>query len=150
MTNDELISTLNNLIETSKDGAEGFKTCSEDASDPHLKEELAKRSEGCTLAARELQDLVISLGGKPATGTSVAGTLHRRWVDIKAAILGKDDEAILNECERGEDTAVRSYRRALDKSLPPEVNLVIERQYQGVLGTHDDVKRMRDQLHANH
>jgi len=77
----------------------------EHASDPHLKEEFATRAERCALAARELQDLVVSLGGKPAVSPSLSGTLHRRWVDIKAAILGKDDEAILNECERGEDVA---------------------------------------------
>lgn len=149
MTHDELISTVNNLIETCKDGAEGFRTCSEDASDPHLKEELATRAESCALAARELQDLVVSLGGKPAVAPSLSGTLHRRWVDIKAAILGKDDEAILNECERGEDVAVRSYRRALEKTLPPEVSTIIERQYHGVLQNHDAVKKMRDQLHAH-
>lgn len=150
MTHDELISTLNNLIETCKDGAEGFKTCSEDANDLHLKEELATRSQSCGLAAGELQDLVVNLGGKPAVGPSLSGALHRRWVDIKAAILGKDDEAILNECERGEDVAVHSYRRALEKTLPPEVNTIIERQYHGVLQNHDAVKKMRDSLHARH
>jgi len=148
MTHDELISTVNNLIETCKDGAEGFKTCSADASDPPLKDELATRAQSCVAAARELQDLVVSLGGKPAVGPSLSGTLHRRWMDIKATILGKDDDAILKECERGEDLALRSYRRALDKTLPPEVSTIAERQYHGVLQNYDAVKKMRDQHHA--
>jgi uncharacterized protein (TIGR02284 family) len=149
MTNDELISTLNDLIETCKDGEEGFKSCSEDARDAYLKTVLATRSRNCIEAARELQSLVRTLGGKPASTSSVSGALHRRWIDIKSAILGKDDEAILNECERGEDVAVRSYRNALEKDLSPEIRRIVERQYQGVLQNHDMVKSLRDRLHAH-
>src|SRR2546430_1415976 len=98
MKKDDVISTLNNLIETSKDGELGFRTCSEDAKEPELKTFLANRAVGCANAARELQDLVRALGGEPSSGSSIGGALHRRWVDIKAAILGRDDEAILNEC----------------------------------------------------
>jgi uncharacterized protein (TIGR02284 family) len=74
--------------------------------------------------------------------------LHRRWVDLKSAITGKDDEAILNECERGEDVAVKSYRNALEKDLPPDIRSVVERQYNGVLRNHDQVKSLRDQIRA--
>lgn len=149
MTHDELVSTLNNLIETCKDGEEGFRTCSEDAGDPQLKTELSNRSHSFAQCARELQDMVVTIGGMPASGTSVSGALHRRWIDIKAALIGKDDEAILNECEHGEDVAVRSYRRALDRPLPPEVSIVVERQYYGVLQNQDAIKRLRDHLHAH-
>ncbi len=150
MSNQELISTLNNLIETCKDGEQGFRDCSEDFSDPHLNSEFEMRARGCAQAARELQDLVRSLGGKPATGSSVAGALHRRWIDIKSAILGKDDEAILNECERGEDHAIESYRSALAKDLPLEIHSIVNRQYLGLMQNHDLVKSLRDRLHAPH
>jgi uncharacterized protein (TIGR02284 family) len=149
MTNDDVISTLNDLIVTSKDGEEGFRTCSEDFSDAHLKAEFAARARSCAQAVSELQDLVRALGGKPSTGSSVTGALHRRWIDIKSAILGRDDEAILNECERGEDHAVESYRDALAKDLPPEIHAVVNRQYLGVLQNHDMVKALRDRLQAH-
>ena len=74
--------------------------------------------------------------------------MHRRWVDLKSMITGKDDEAILNECERGEDVAVKSYRKALEKDLPAEVRIVVERQYQGVQRNHDQVKALRDAARA--
>jgi uncharacterized protein (TIGR02284 family) len=146
MDKDEVVSTLNDLIETSKDGQQGFLTCAEDISDPKLKQFFANRAQSCERAAAELQELVLSYGGDPETRSSLSGTLHRRWVDIKAAITGKDDEAILNECERGEDVAVVSYRKALEKNLPPEVVTVIQRQYDGVLSNHDQVKALRDQV----
>jgi uncharacterized protein (TIGR02284 family) len=150
MNNSEVISTLNGLIQTCIDGEEGFRTCAEDIRDSQLKTFFADRAQSCRTAATQLQDLVVSLGGRAESSGSLAGTLHRRWVDIKSAITGKDDEAILNECERGEDVAVRSYRDALEKDLPEHVRIIIERQYQGVLKNHAQVKQLRDQFHAHH
>jgi uncharacterized protein (TIGR02284 family) len=149
MDKDDLISTLNDLIETSKDGEEGFHSCAEGVSDPQLKSLFEARARGCNAAALELQEVVIALGGDPETKSSLSGTLHRRWLDIKSAITGHDDHAILSECERGEDVAKRSYRNALDKVLPAEVREIVERQYQGVLRNHDQVKSLRDQLQTS-
>lgn len=146
MDKDNVISVLNDLIETSKDGEQGFRTCAEDISDPQMKNFFTERAQSCTTAAAELQEMVISLGGNPETRGSASGGLHRRWVDIKSAITGKDDEAILNECERGEDVAVKSYRTALEKELPPDIRALVERQYQGTLKNHDQVKALRDQI----
>ena len=112
----EVISTLNDLIETCKDGEKGFRVCAEDITRPELKTLFNQRAGECAQAAQELQAIVIRLGGNPEDSTSMAGDLHRRWVDLKAAITGKDDEAILNECERGEDVAKRSYTRPDRKS----------------------------------
>ena len=145
MTNDEIVSTLNNLIETCKDGEGGFRTCADDAMGLQLKTLFSTRSQGCMTAARELQDLVRSLGGDPETESSFSATLHRRWINIKSAVLGKNNEAILSECERGEETAVRSYRTALAKDLPAAIRVVVERQYHGAMQNHDQIKMLRDQ-----
>lgn len=149
MDNDDVISTLNDLIETSKDGEKGFRECAEGVKDPQLKSLFEKRSSGCASAARELQELVRSFGGDPETSGSASGALHRSWTDLKTAITGNDTQAALNECERGEDVALKSYRKALDKVLPPEVRSVIERQYQGVVRNHDEVKALRDQYQSS-
>lgn len=148
MDNDEVISTLNDLIETSRDGEEGFRTCAEDASDPQLKTFFSNRAQTCTAAVIELQDLARAYGGDPENSGSLGGAVHRRWLDIKSLLTGKDDEAVLTECERGEDVAVASYRRALEKNLPVDVRRVVERQYQGVLQNHDQVKSLRDQYRS--
>lgn len=145
----DVIEVLNDLIETSKDGEAGFRTCADDAERLELKNLFTKRAEECGKAAAELQSIVVQLGGKPEDSTSVSGDLHRRWVDIKSAITGKDDQAVLNECERGEDVAKKSYKRALEKDLPPEIRQVVQRQYDGVLRNHDQVKALRDQNKAS-
>jgi uncharacterized protein (TIGR02284 family) len=148
MNNDDVISTLNDLIETCKDGEQGFRTCAEDIKDAQMKSFFTTRAQSCAEAAAELQQEVRGLGGNPETSSSIAGALHRRWVDIKGVITGKDDEAILNECERGEDVAKRSYETALGKTLPANIKSIVERQYNGVLKNHDQVKAMRNQVRA--
>ena len=149
--NKEAISVLNDLIETSKDGQEGFKTCAEDIKHPEL--EIAVRA-----ALRRLRhcgfrtaSAVRSMGGDPETSTSVSGDLHRRWVDVKAMFTGKDEEAVLNEAERGEDHALKAYKEAIEKIN--KHNLVgirdlVERQYHGVQRNHDQVKALRNQARA--
>lgn len=148
MANDDVVSTLNDLIETSKDGEDGFRQCAEQASDPTLKSFFANRAQSCAAAVLELQQLVRNHGGKPETSSGIGGTLHRRWMDVKTLLTGKDDKAVLQECERGEDYAKSSYQSALQKDLPPEVRIVIEKQYQGVLKNHDQVKSLRNQYGA--
>lgn len=148
MDNDDVVSTLNDLIETCKDGEEGFRTCAEDIGEPKLKSFFMNRAQDCAAAAGELQQLVRNYGGDPEKSGGLGGAIHRRWVDIKSAIMGHDDKAILKECERGEDVAVSSYRNALEKNLPVDVRSVVERQYQGVLQNHDQVKALRDQYRS--
>jgi len=148
MDNNDVISTLNDLIETCKDGEQGFRTCAEDIKDAQMKSFFTTRAQSCAEAAAELQQEVRALGGNPETSSSIAGALHRRWVDIKGLVTGKDDEAILNECERGEDVAKRSYETALGKSLPANIKAIVERQYNGVLKNHDQVKALRNQARA--
>jgi uncharacterized protein (TIGR02284 family) len=142
MDRDDVVDTLNDLIETCKDGEEGFRTCAEDIKRVDLKPLFERAALRCAEGARELQSLVQAYGGKPERTGSFAGSAHRRWVDIKSAITGKDDAAVLAECERGEDVAKESYEKALQKELPPDVRAVVERQYQGVLQHHDAVRNL--------
>ena len=149
MDKDDVIDTLNDLIETCKDGEEGFRTCAEDIKRTDLKSIFERAAQRCGESARELQAEVQRLGGKPETKSSFAGSAHRRWVDIKSAITGKDDAAVLAECERGEDVAKLSYQKALEKDLPPDVHGIVQRQYQGVLEHHDMVRHLEKAAKAS-
>ena len=75
----------------------------------------------------------------------MAGALHRGWVSVKSALSTRDDKAVLEECERGEDAAVARYRKALKSGgLPTHVRALLERQLQGAQRNHDEVKSLRD------
>ena len=149
MTNEDIIDTLNDLIETSKDGEYGFHTSAEYLKDASLKQSFATRAEECRQAAAELQQLVVSLGGDAEDGGTAAGALHRGWVAVKGTLAGYTDKAILEETERGEDSALSAYRDALDEALPPEVRMVVERQYEGVKRNHLQVRTLRDAARAS-
>src|SRR5215208_4474938 len=145
MDNTEVISTLNELIETCKDGEQMFSTSADHVTDAELKSFLNDRARGCAEGARVLQDQVRRLGGDPATSGSALGAAHRGWESVKAKITGKDNKAILEEVERGEAIAVKSYRKALDADLPTEVRDIVERQFQGVEQNYNQVRKLREQ-----
>jgi uncharacterized protein (TIGR02284 family) len=109
MDRNDVISTLNDLIETSKDGEQGFRTCADAVTSPRLKQLLETAAERCTQGALELQNKVRSLGGDPERSGSASGALHRGWVNIKSVVTGTNEAAVLNECERGEDVAKQVY-----------------------------------------
>lgn len=141
--NDNVISVLNNLIETCKDGQDGFKTAAEGVDRSELKTLFYEYSQQRATFAGELQNEVRRLGGDPEKAGSVAASLHRGWIDLKSAVTGHDDNAIVAECERGEDSAVRNYKDALaDASLPADVRMVVERQYAAVQEAHDRVRSL--------
>jgi uncharacterized protein (TIGR02284 family) len=142
-TND-IRSTLNGLIETCKDGEAGFRTSAEELRDPQTRQLFESYANQRANFARDLQGLVVKTGGDAETSGSTAGALHRGWLNIKAAIAGDEDKAILEEAERGEDTAVKNYRDALAKDLPSGIRAAIERQYQDVQQTHNSVRALRD------
>lgn len=141
----DVIAVLNDLTETSKDGEREFHKAAEATRDQQLKLLFSSRANDCTRAARELQDLVRGMGGRPENHGSMGGALHRGWLGVKTVVSGRSDEAILNECERGEDTAEHHYRMALDAELPADVRQVVERQYQGVRENHDRLRSLRSQ-----
>ena len=148
--NKESISVLNDLIETSIDGEKGFHTAAEDVKNPEIKAYLLSRSSECKTAVAELQAEVRALGGDPETSSSAAGGVHRLWVELKSALSGKTDEAVLNEVESGEDHALKVYKeaqeKAVEKNLPVNVTSLIQRQLAGTQANHDKVKALRDSV----
>jgi uncharacterized protein (TIGR02284 family) len=142
----ETISTINSLIETLKDGQEGFRQAAEAVQDPELRSLFNEYSLQRSRFAGELQNEAISLGeSKPEDSSSTAGALHRTWINLKSAITSKDDHAILAECERGEDSAVKEYRDAMEKEeLSSPVRDIVSRQFTEVKSAHDRIKQLRD------
>lgn len=141
----EIISTINSLIETLKDGQEGFKQAAEAVKDTSLKSLFNEFSLQRAKFAGELQSEAVSLGEPdPEKDSSTSGALHRAWINIKSAITSGDDHAILAECERGEDSAVNEYKEAMEEEISAPVRDVIERQYREVKSAHDRIKSLRD------
>ena len=140
--NDAVISTLNNLIETCKDGQNGFQTASEGVKNSELKTLFLGYSQQRAGFAGELQNEVQRLGGDPENTGSVAATLHRGWINIKSTVTGEDEGAVIAECERGEDSAVRNYKDALAGNLPENIRSIVQSQYTQVQEAHDRIRTL--------
>lgn len=146
--NDEAVSTLNNLIETCRDGQNGFQTAADGVTNAEYKRLFEQYAQQRAQFVGELQGEVRRLGGDPQTTGSVAAALHRGWINIKSAVTGKDEHNILEEAERGEDSAVRNYQDAMGQPLPPESLSVVRRQYQAIQEAHNRVRSLRDRTYT--
>lgn len=147
MNKENTIKVLNTLITINNDRIEGYETASKETDEQDLKTlfaQLSKTSEQCNA---ELKAEVTNLGGEVAEGTMVSGKFFRVWMDVKAALTGKDRKAILNSCEYGEDVAKGTYEDALNddaEDLSPELQAIIKAQHTLLVADHDKVKAMRD------
>jgi uncharacterized protein (TIGR02284 family) len=138
---DTVVSTLNKLLETTKDGESGFRACADAVKNADLKAVFEgaarRRGEG----AAELQAVIRSLGQDPAS----SGTAKRaRRTNTKSLMPGMDEYAALTECERGEDVAKRAYEKALMDDLPTDIKAIVQRQYEVVKVDRNSIRDLRD------
>lgn len=147
-TTEKSIEVLNDLIEINNDRIDGFTRAAKDLGegDVDLKNLFGKFASDSRQNVQELSAAVGEAGGELETGNTVAGTIHRAWIDVKATFSGHDRKAILAECERGEDAIKRAYRDALseDNGLSQEQASLIANQQQEINLGHDSIKALRD------
>ncbi len=147
MEKEKTIEVLNTLITINNDRIEGYDTAAKETEEQDLKtlfEMFSSTSEKCK---KELVAEVKKLDGTPAEGTRTTGKFFRVWMDVKAALTGKDRKAILNSCEYGEDVAKETYKEALQNdlvNLSTEEQTMIKAQHTLLVADHDKVKSMRD------
>lgn len=144
--NTEADSVLNGLIETLKDGELGFKTAAEDVKSREIKQVLKQYSVQRAEFARALQAQVERRGEKAEDSGTVAGALHRGWITLKSSVVSRDTLAVLEECEQGEDYAVKAYREALAGQHLDGTRSLVEGQYAHIRAAHDHVRKLRDSL----
>jgi uncharacterized protein (TIGR02284 family) len=140
MNNNEVIAILNDLIETCRDGQEGFRTAAENIRNSEFRRLFNIFSQQRTQFVTELQAEVHRLGGNPETRGSVAGWFQRGWMDIKGAVTRGDEESVVAECQRGEEAAVENYQEALQADLPLDVQYVVKRQYMDIKDAFDRIR----------
>jgi uncharacterized protein (TIGR02284 family) len=141
MAEQSAVATLNSLIETCRDGEKGFREAAEHVRDPQVRSLFTSIATERAQFAEELQQEVRRLGGEPEQGSSVAGAIHRGWMNLRSAV-GRNDAALISEAERGEDVAVSSYRSALEAPLPGEAHRIVQRQFGEVKEAHDRVREL--------
>src|SRR5207245_10132620 len=94
--------------------------------------------------ASELQPEVLRLGGTTTKTGTVSAAFNRGWMNIKSIVTGGSDDAIVAECERGEDSAIENYQRVLKQNLPPNVLPVVKHQFTEIKRSHERIRDLEE------
>jgi len=148
-TQDHAVKVLNSLIETTLDSANGYREAAENASQGQLRNMFETRARQRLELTRQLQAEVRSFGGEPEDDQTLLGKLHNKFVDVKNDVTGgRDEKAVINEVERGEDFIKGKFEAALrDDELPTEAREVVSRAFETIRRDHDEVSAMKHNLH---
>ena len=140
----EAISTLNNLIATTIDSITGYEDGAHNVHDQRLREIFRRRADERHEITEQLRAEVRRLGGDPKDEGSFLGKAHQLFEDLKAAITGRDEKAIIDEVERGEDYLKAKWQEALQSGkLHAESHDLVERCYQFIKAGHDQMSRLK-------
>jgi uncharacterized protein (TIGR02284 family) len=145
MDTTDLVDRLNGLIAACKDAEHEFTRYAGYVESGEIGDFLFARSQSLRMAARELQALVAGLGGKPRDA-GTAGAALRRGSGFPFERAGSDnDPSMLEACEYGEAMALERYGAVLGGGLPPQLRLIIQRQYKAADRSHQTLGAIRYQ-----
>jgi len=151
MTTAELSTTIKSLVGILKDGELGFAEAARDVTRADLRELFRKYSLQRGVFGQALNRQMRMLDQETVDSGSMTGAVHRGWIETKAAVSTRDDVAVLEECERGEDAAVKAYRDALgDPHLDGAIREVVKAQEGEIQAAHDRIRALRDVSKATH
>ena len=138
------------LLEINKTATKGYKEAAEGVTNPQVKSELNRFAQQRAQFTNELTQQASRLGVDPnkttveGTFTEVAAAVHRSWINVKSAVTGHDDAAILSECENGDMSALKAYDNALQApDMPAPVKSVIEHQRTEIMSAKNTVSRLK-------
>lgn len=148
MQKDHDIKTLNSLIETTLDSADGYAEAAKDAKSESLISLFRERSTERRQVASTLQKRVRLLGGDPEDDGTVLASAHRMFVNLRSSLTSNDNKAVVDEVERGEDHIKSKFEDAMkDKDVSPDTMSVITDVYASVRSGHDQMRDIKQAFH---
>lgn len=139
----ETIKALNYLIGTCIDGENGYREAADEATSSDLKTRLLRLGQQRAQFRGELEQEVLRLGGDPKESGSAGAALHRTWLNVRDAITGKDDEAILKESQRGEKAALDNYDDVLGRDISADLRETIARQQGQIQQAYSELENLK-------
>lgn len=145
-SNKETIGILNDLIEINNDRIKGFENAlTELEGHQELRSVFTEKIAESQKFRSDLTEEVQVLGSDAETGTSVSGTIHRTWLEVKAKFTGHSEHSILEDCEFGEDAILKAYKTALsEEHVPAYIRDILNDQQTALKASHDEIKALRD------
>lgn len=147
-TNDDrAIKTMNDLIETTLDSANGYRHAADGVDNPEFKTLFTERAGKREELGRRLQQEVRSFGGEPEDDQSMLGRIHNKFAEIRGDLMGRDDKGVIDEVERGEDVIKARFEDATrDNSLPEPLRQRVVQEYAEIKSDHDTISTLKQRL----
>lgn len=144
MNDDAQTGTLETLATTLIDSINGYEDAAANTENTRFQQIFRQRASERREVLNDLRSEVSRSGGNPPDDGSLMGKTHQRWLDLKAAVTGRDDERIINSVEAGEDYLKEKFETALNSDeLSGESRQVVERVYQSVRSGHDQMSQLK-------
>ena len=141
----EMADKLNELLQRNYDSEKGFKNAVDDVKNPQLKSFFKEKAQERYDFGHELKSEIRNFGEAPEKGSSVKADAHRTWMNLKSALSGDNEEAVLEEAIRGEKMAVENYNEVIkDNDFPPSTKNLLLKQRNAIQKTLDNVKSLED------
>lgn len=142
--NKKTIEALHDLIQINKEGEHGYKEASESIQSDDFKTVLYRLSQQRALFRGELEEILHKdFRDSAEVSESLTSKAHRFWIDFKSSLSNSDDQAILSECERGEEHAIKQYTDALDGRLPEYVESMVKKQLDLIRGSLSQIREFK-------
>ena len=143
------IRTLNSLIATTIDSVDGYRSSADAIDNPRFGELFRQRANERSTIAEGLRAEVRRLGGDPEDDGTILAAGHRAFLNLKGAVVSRDDKAIVNEVERGEDHIKSKFDAALaEEKLSEETRRAVRTAYDSVRAGHDQMSAIKQSLEA--
>ena len=147
MNKEKSIIVLNNLIEINNDRIQIYETATIVTEESDLKDLFFEFQETSKIFKSELAEEVQKMGGIPIDIIKKNNFFVRFWINLKAGLINKDREDILNTLEYKEFEAIKSYTETVEDNfdhLTDELLILLKSQQILLTAHHDKVKKLGD------
>ena len=143
VSNDKAVESLNYLIGTLHDGEKGYRDAADEVDNTQFKTVFNRVAQERASFRADLEQEVRRHGGEPQEGGSAGAALHRTWINVRDAISGKTDEDVLDEVERGDETAIENYNDVLQRDLPGDLAPTVRQQHDKIQETLQEIRTLK-------
>ncbi|QXP60793.1 ferritin-like domain-containing protein [Olleya sp. HaHaR_3_96] len=143
--NNALVNTLQDLLQKNYDAEAGYKQVMQKTENAPLKNWMQQKALQRNTFATELDFQIRKHNAEPKTSGTITADLHRGWINVKSTLSSETDEALLEECIRGEKASLSEYEEKLEQfNEDSEIKTIIESQLTTVRSALSTVKRLED------
>ena len=145
--NEEIVEDLNDLVKINNDRIMGYEKAVEDTEDAQLDDLFRHYIIQSQNFRSQLADHIVRIDGlavSDATTSDISSKIHRAWIDIKAAVTGKDRDTVLSSVEFGENAALDAYKDAIEKDhIPAYIKEDLMKQMGQLEDASERIKALR-------